>query len=223
VERLAGRIDDKGITFSDPDGMRIEIVGQADAGPIEAPRFASVPPEHAIRGFFGVTLLEQEAEHTAATLNIMGFRLIASEGGRLRFATEGHALGNHIDLVNNSNARYGQLGAGSVHHIAFRAKDDSSQAEWKQEIEKHLIVSPIRDRVYFHSIYFRERGGVLFELATDPPGFTFDEPIETLGEDLRIPPWLESRREAIERHLLPISLHRSMPPLEFQDVEGKTI
>jgi glyoxalase family protein len=223
VERLDRRFDEEAITFLDPDGMRIEIVGKAHAGPMKAPRFASVPPEHAIRGFFGVTLLEQKAEQTAATLNMMGFKLIGSEGSRLRFATEGHALGNHIDLLINPDARFGRGGAGSVHHIAFRAKDDASQAEWKPEIEKHLLVSPIRDRVYFHSIYFREPGGVLFELATDPPGFTLDEPIETLGDELRIPPWLESQRGMIERQLLPVALHRSMPPLEFQDAEGKSI
>jgi glyoxalase family protein len=110
-----------------------------------------------------------------------------------------------------------------VDHIAFRAKDDAAQREWRKEIAKHVEVTPVLDRAYFHSIYFREPGGVLFELATDPPGFTFDEPIESLGEALRIPEWLEARRSVIEQRLAPIVLHKSVPPIEFQTEAGATI
>jgi glyoxalase family protein len=95
-----------------------------------------------------------------------------------------------------------------VHHIAFRNVDDASQLAWRAEIEKRLQVTTVQDRTYFHSIYFREPGGVLFEMATDPPGFALDEPIEALGEDLRIPEWLEPRRASIERRLIPITLHK---------------
>src|SRR5208282_4357318 len=103
---------------------------------------------------------------------------------------------------------YGDMGAGTIHHIAFRAPTDSAQLEWRQVLSKvTLNVTPVRDRTYFHSIYFREPGGVLFEIATDPPGFTFDEPLETLGESLKLPPWLESERDEIERVLPSISLH----------------
>jgi glyoxalase family protein len=217
------RFEEQVLTFPDPDGMKIEIVAHADAGEANAPRFASVPPEHAIRGFFGVTLLEHREEETAAILNMMGFKKIGEEGNRLRFAAEGHALGNHIDLLVDPNAKFGRSGAGSVHHIAFRAKNDAAQKEWREEIAKHLEVTPVLDRTYFHSIYFREPGGVLFELATDPPGFALDEPVESLGEELRIPHWLEAKRSFIEKRLAPIMLHKSLPPIELQTEAGKTV
>ncbi|WP_213803802.1 ring-cleaving dioxygenase [Granulicella sp. dw_53] len=223
VERTGKRFEEEVLTFADPDGMKIEIVGHADAGAANAPRFAAVPPDHAIRGFFGVTLYEKSADATAAILNVMGFKQIAEEGNRLRFASEGSALGNHIDLLIDANGAYGRSGAGTVHHIAFRASDDAAQLEWREEIAKHLDVTPVLDRTYFQSIYFREPGGVLFELATDPPGFTLDEPVESLGEELRIPEWLEPRREAIEKRILPITLHKSMPPIELQTAAGKTV
>jgi glyoxalase family protein len=104
------------------------------------------------------------------------------------------------------------MGAGSVHHIAFRAADDASQLEWRAELAKHLDVTPVLDRTYFHSIYFREPGGVLFELATDPPGFLLDEPAESLGEELRLPEWLEPKRSLIEQHLPQIELHKEKVP-----------
>lgn len=217
VERTGKRFDEEVLTLADPDGMKLEIVGHADAGPVKAPRFASVPPEHAIRGFFGVTLYERGADKTAALLNVMGFRKVAEEGNRLRFAAEGDALGNHIDLVIDPNASYGRPGAGSVHHIAFRATDDAAQIAWREEIAKHVDVTQVLDRTYFHSIYFREPGGVLFELATDPPGFILDEPIESLGEALRVPPWYEDKRELIEKRLIPITLHKSTPEAETID------
>jgi glyoxalase family protein len=223
VEHTGKRFAEEVLTFPDPDGMKIEIVAHPDAGEANAPRFASVPPEHAIRGFFGVTLLEQSADETTVILNMMGFKKIAEEGNRLRFAAEGSALGNHIDLLIDPRASYGRSGAGSVHHIAFRAKDDAAQLEWREEIAKHLDVTPVLDRTYFHSIYFREPGGVLFELATDPPGFALDEPIASLGEELRIPEWLESQRASIEKRLAPITLHKDLPPIELQTAEGKTV
>ncbi len=103
---------------------------------------------------------------------------------------------------------YGRMGAGSVHHIAFRASDDAAQLEWRKVLAAtSLDVTPVLDRTYFHSIYFREPGGVLFEIATDPPGFALDEPIESLGEALKLPPWLERQRSRVERMLPPIELH----------------
>ena len=215
VERSGKRFEHDVLTFPDPDGTKIEIVGHTDAGPVNAPRFASVPPEHAIRGFYGVTLLEHRVQPTAAILKLMGFHQVAEENGRIRFAARGGAFGNHIDLLIDANAHFGNPGAGTVHHIAFRAADDASQLEWRDEISKHLNVTPVLDRTYFHSIYFREPGGVLFELATDPPGFAFDEPLESLGEELKLPAWLETRRSQIEKSLPAIELHKSMPPVEL--------
>jgi glyoxalase family protein len=189
--------------------MKLEIVGHADAAPANPSRYADVPADHATRGFYGVTLLENEAESTGNFLNVLGFHKIAEEGNRQRFAAEGTALGNHIDLVIDPKASYGRSGAGSVHHIAFRAPDDTAQLEWRDEIGKYVDVTPVMDRTYFHSIYFREPGGVLFELATDPPGFALDESVETLGEELRIPAWLEPRRASIEQRLPALELHKA--------------
>ncbi len=195
------RFEEEVLILEDPDGMAIEIVGHQDVAPALAPRGADVPAEHAIRGFFGVTLLERKADATFATLQLMGFREIAREGQRHRFASEGNALGNHIDVIVDPDVPRGAMGAGSVHHIAFRVKDDESQLEWQKVLSRQLGVTPVQDRTYFHSIYFREPGGVLFELATDPPGFALDEPLESLGQTLRLPAWLESHRREIERYL----------------------
>jgi glyoxalase family protein len=211
AEQTGKRFEEQVLAFPDPDGMKLEIVAHADAAPANAPRYADVPSEHAIRGFHSVTLLEREAEASGNLLNILGFHKTAEEGNRQRYSAEGSALGNHIDLVIDPKAAYGRSGAGSVHHIAFRAADDAAQLAWREEIGKYVDVTPVMDRTYFHSIYFREPGGVLFELATDPPGFALDEPIETLGEELRIPAWLEPRRAAIEQRLTPLELRKSRP------------
>ena len=209
-ELLDTRFEDKVLSFADPDGMKLEIVAHSDAAEGRASRTSDVPAEHAIRGFFGVTLCEGGFEKTAAVLNIMGFRKIAESNNRFRFMAEGGALGNHVDLLVEPDLGYGRLGAGSVHHIAFRVEDDASQLEWRAVIAaSSLDVTPVLDRTYFRSIYFREPGGVLFEIATDPPGFTFDEPLESLGEDLRLPPWLEKHRATVQASLPPIRLRKT--------------
>jgi glyoxalase family protein len=214
-EQTGKRFDEEVLTFADPDGMKLELVGHAGVDPVQAPRFSDVPAEHAIRGFFGVTMLELEAAETTATLNMMGFEKVAEEGNRLRFASAAGkaigALGNHIDVVVEPTANFGRSGAGSVHHIAFRATNDAAQLEWRAEIGRHIGTTPVLDRDYFHSIYFREPGGVLFELATDNPGFATDEPIETLGERLCLPKWIEPRREELEQRLAPLKLNTTPP------------
>jgi glyoxalase family protein len=207
VER-AKRFQEEVLSFADPDGMRLEIVGHPQAQKANAPRTSDVPVEHAIRGFFGVTLLESAYEKTAAVLNLMGFDKIGEEGARHRFAAEGSALGNHIDILVPAKPTHGRMGAGSVHHIAFRAADDASQLEWRQALAANsLHATQVMDRTYFHSIYFREPGGVLFEIATDAPGFAFDEPVESLGESLKLPEWLEGERGRVESMLPAITLH----------------
>ena len=201
------------VWFDDPDGMTIEIVGDAVGEAKHAPRYSAVPPEHSIRGFSGVTLVERSLERTAALLNLMGFQKVRQEENRTRFQAQADALGNIIDVVVSPDARQGRSGAGTVHHIAFRAGDDSAQLEWHQELSKHVSVTTVQDRTYFHSIYFREPGGVLFELATDPPGFLIDETPEALGEALKLPPWLERQHAQIEQSLPAISLHKSFAAL----------
>ena len=224
--RSPRRFDEEVLTLSDPDGMQIEIVAHAEASAAHPPRFSDIPAEHAIRGFFGVTMLQMDATETAATLAFMGFLPVAEEGNRLRFASpaDPHALGNHIDILVDPQANFGRSGAGSVHHIAFRAANDDAQHEWRTEITQHLPATEVLDREYFHSIYFREPGGVLFELATDNPGFAIDEPLESLGERLCLPPWFEARRAGLEERLPPITLHKgpaetNQPPDPHADGE----
>lgn len=202
------RFGDPVLSFADPDGLRLELVGR-DLPPAEhAPRTALIPAEHSIRGFFGVTLCEAGFEGTASVLNKLGLSQTGHEGNRFRFSAPGSALGSHIDVLVQAQLMYGRMGAGSVHHIAFRAPDDDAQLHWREEIKSmSLDVTPVLDRTYFHSIYFREPGGVLFEIATDPPGFVWDEPIESLGESLKLPSWLEPKRGVIENIIAPITLH----------------
>jgi glyoxalase family protein len=197
------------LSFNDPDGMVLELVEHAVAQTVTAPRYADVPAQFAIQGFFGTTLLELSLLRTESILDMLGYRKLDEEGDRSRYAPEGNARGRFLDVVVDKDARQGHMGAGTVHHIAFRARDDSSQLEWRQELGRYVSVTPVQDRTYFHSIYFREPGGVLFEIATDAPGFLIDEPAESLGESLRIPEWFEPQRGRIEASIQPIILHKA--------------
>ena len=148
-------------------------------------------------------------ERTARLLTeTFGYTLVKEAGNRFRFAAPGEdGAGKLIDLLCMPDRRRASGGAGSVHHIAFRAKDDAEQRAWREQlVGMGFNVSPIMDRTYFHSIYFREPGGILFEIATDSPGFTADEALEELGHNLRLPPWMESARAQIEGMLAPITL-----------------
>ncbi len=201
------------LVFADPDGMRLELVGAATGDAAHAPRTSTLPADRAIHGFFGVTLLVREEAPTAQVLEKMGYTRQEAEGALVRYSSKSGQLGSVVDLLIDPAASRGRLGAGTVHHIAFRAADDASQRDWRARLAEHpLEVTSVLDRTYFHSIYFREPGGVLFELATDPPGFTLDEPIESLGASLKLPPWLEPRRSSLER---------ALPPLELQAVHGR--
>ena len=207
VEDLGQRFGERVLSFGDPDGMRVEVVGTNSAPHVRKPRTSDVPGEYSIRGFHGVTLCEAGFESTAKVLEAMGFRKAEQENNRIRFAAESDAPGRHIDVHVQPQLMYGHMGAGTIHHIAFRAADDSAQLEWREVVAGlSLNVTPVLDRSYFHSIYFREPGGVLFEIATDPPGFAIDEPLESLGESLKLPPWLERSRPRIEGVLPPIEM-----------------
>jgi glyoxalase family protein len=210
VEHESQRFGDPVVSFADPDGTRIEFIGRNIKTAPKPARTSDVPPENAIHGFFGVTLCESGFEMTSSVLKKMGFSEHGEEGNRFRFSTPAHGIGNHIDILVQPQLMYGRMGAGSIHHIAFRSPDDASQKRWREELKAMpLDVTPVLDREYFHSIYFREPGGVLFEIATDPPGFDVDETLETLGEALKLPPWLEAKRSAIEEVLPMITLHHS--------------
>lgn len=196
------------LSLADPDGMVLELVEHAEAQAAQVPRYSDVPADQAIQGFFGATLLEAGLAGTRELLGTMGYRKLSEEGARSRYAPEGEARGRFLDVVLDETAQPGRMGAGTVHHIAFRASDDAAQAEWQSELGRYVGVTPVQDRTYFHSIYFREPGGVLFEIATDAPGFLIDEPAEALGETLRIPDWFEPQRALIEQRIQPIVLHK---------------
>ena len=206
----ATHFGDVHLRFSDPDGLVLELVEHAEAQPTVAPRYADVPAEHAIQGFFGTTLLELSLMRTQSLLDVMGYQKLSEEGDRTRYAPEGEARGRFLDVVVDKGAHPGRMGAGTVHHIAFRASDDEAQLDWQRELSRYVGVTPVQDRTYFESIYFREPGGVLFEIATDAPGFLIDEPVEALGEALRIPVWFESQRPQIEARVQPITLHKAV-------------
>ncbi|HEY8383687.1 MAG TPA: ring-cleaving dioxygenase [Microvirga sp.] len=194
------RFGDTVVPFKDPDGMSLALVAVAGAEAEPAWQAGAIPAEHAIRGFHGVTLLLEDAARTAAILtDVLGFGAGAQEGPVARYAS-GTALGGFVDLRTAKGFLPGSPGGGSVHHVAFRAADDAAQAEMARRLaNNHRIrTTEQRDRNYFRSIYFREPGGVLFEIATDEPGFAADESVENLGQALKLPRFLEPRRQEIE-------------------------
>jgi glyoxalase family protein len=198
AERTGERFGEEVLTFGDPDGLKLELVASGTLKAKHPWRAASVPGEHAVSGFDSVTLCEQGYEHTVQVLEIMGFRKVSEEGNRFRFEVGDGGAGTRADLLCASEAPHGRIAVGTVHHVAWRVADDEAQKSWRQRlVDQDLDVTPVRDRCYFHSIYFREPGGVLFELATDPPGFAIDEPAGKLGEALQLPTWLERYRKEI--------------------------
>ena len=216
------RLGERMIAFADPDGMPVEIafVGGPSGNAWEG---GGVPKEFAIVGFHGVTLTERHPEATIAFLTEeFGYLEQGSEGNRKRLLAQpliGHSLpsldpelGTNVDIVEDRESPHGRIAAGSIHHVAFRTPDAESQLAWHKRVQEiGLHVSPVTERFYFKSIYFREPGGVLFEIATDGPGWTVDESLESLGTRLFLPPWLESRRAEIESGLPKLALPSLSP------------
>jgi len=193
----------------DPDGMVLELVASDGDNRSGWDGVSSIPAEHAVRGLHSVTLTEASLEATASLLTDGMNMQVSSEGAaRARFAMSDGAAGSLLDL-SAVRASPGRQAGGTVHHIAFRVPDLETIALWQHELaEAGLPVTEIIDRQYFKSVYFREPGGVLFELATEAPGFDVDEPLLELGRTLKLPPWLEPSREQIEAALPPL------PPIE---------
>jgi glyoxalase family protein len=202
------RFDTDVLALRDPDGILVELVGEAaddrwvpwPDGPVEA--------AHQVRGFHSVGLCLREEGPTAGFVTgTLGFREVAREAGRGRYATGAggpHAL---LELLERPGTPAGGETTGTVHHVAWRASDDDQQVAWRETlVAAGRHVTPVIDRKYFHSIYFREPGGVLFEMATDRPGFTVDEPVEALGSGLQLPPQYEDRRETLTFDLPPIQV-----------------
>src|SRR5262249_7814942 len=201
AERTSARFGEEVIRFVDPDGLLLELIASNLLPSLEQSPESPIPPEHALRGFHSVSAALEGYEKTARLLtDTFGYGLIEESGNRFRFASYDKAApGRIVDLLCLPDSGVGRVAAGSVHHIAFRARDEEEQLQWREQlVDLGYNVTPVIDRIYFHSIYFREPGGVLFEIATEPPGFTFDETTEELGTGLRLPPWLESARLQIE-------------------------
>jgi len=199
----ARRFDEQVLAFADPDGLLLELVATPRVADVAPWAEGPVPAEHAVRGIFGATVWEDGDRGTADFLGrLMGFRQVGAEGNRLRFESAAAGVGTVVDLRRVPGFWAGAGGVGTVHHVAFRAASGEAQLEHRARLESAGVeITPVVDRQYFRSVYFREPGGVLFEIATDPPGFTLDEPAAELGTSLKLPPMYEPMRDRIERTL----------------------
>jgi glyoxalase family protein len=192
--------------FDDPDGLRLELIADPDAAPLPAWERSPVPEEQRLRGLFGATLLLADGRASAELLARFGYAPAGDEddprGPRRRYRVAGNAPGTHLDLITLGHRLPARLGAGSVHHLALRTPDDAEQRRHRERLTAQgSRVTTVQDRYYFRSIYFREPGGVLLEIATDGPGFTVDEPLDELGLALKLPPLLEPDRDTIRARL----------------------
>ena len=208
------RFDEQVLRIYDPDGLELELVAHSSAERKEVKVWngGGIPSQHAIRGFYSVAISEEGFERTADILTTeFGYSLIGQEKSRFRYKMENSETGASIvDVLCLPYTPFGYIGRGSVHHIAFRTPTDEKQKALRQSmIKAGLNATPVIDRTYFHSVYFREPGGVLFEIATDPPGFTADEKPSELGTRLMLPEWLESERKNLEKILPRLKLSQA--------------
>jgi glyoxalase family protein len=204
--RRSDRFGTESIVCQDPDGIQVELAGKASAAMWVPWPDAPLSPDHAIRGFHSVTLTVAEAGSTVDFLTQqMGFRSTGKDGARSRFETGAGGPHSTLDLIESPKGHVGEESIGTVHHVAWRTPDDLAQVAWRTKlVDAGRNVTPVIDRWYFKSIYFREPGGVLFEIATDSPGFTIDETPVELGRKLSLPPWFQVRRETLDVTLPPI-------------------
>jgi glyoxalase family protein len=199
---------EKVLSIFTPEGLTLELVAHREADRYNGWKDGPVPAEYAIRGFHSITLMEANLEHTSTMLTeVLGFELVGVEGNRSRFHAGEGEIATLVNVLTLPELTRGTIAVGSVHHVAWRTQDDEQQLEWRKKlVDLGIPVTPVKDRKYFHSIYFHEPGGVLFEIATDPPGFAIDEPVEQLGTHLKLPPWLEPQRPKLEQTLPPLHL-----------------
>lgn len=205
------RFGEQVLAFADPDGLLMELTATPRVAGVEGWRDGPVPEQHAVRGVHGVTIWEDGDAGSAGFLaDTMRFRQVGEEENRLRLESGSDGLGTVVELRRAPGFWRGTDGAGTVHHVAFRAADDAAQAARHEEIRRlGVAVTDVRDRTYFRSIYFREPGGVLYEIATDGPGFTVDESLAELGTSLKVPARFEAMRERLEVALPPLRLPRA--------------
>jgi glyoxalase family protein len=188
------------LPFSDPDGLFFTLVSPAKRDERKGWETPEVKEAVAIKGFYNTTLTLGKMNETAKVLtDILGYRLLSQEGNRYRFITDAISTACTIDLLEDPGGKRGRNTAGTNHHIAFRVADENTQMAYREKVlEKGLQITPKINRDYFYSVYFREPGGVLFEIATDNPGFTIDEPLAELGSNLKLPKQFEPSRKEIE-------------------------
>ena len=193
------------LAFEDPHGLQLEITERPE-GSLSGWEFGAVPKEMAIKGFGGAVLLSRNPAETARLLEeVMGLTAAGTEGDYMRFQSSGE-IGNIVD-VKQTVMPDGTMGTGTVHHIAWRAADTAEQLAWQRHLaDSGYGVTEVKDRNYFTSIYFREHGGILFEVATDTPGFLHDESLETLGRELMLPEQYEVYRGRLKQKLTPIQV-----------------
>ncbi|RZQ61741.1 ring-cleaving dioxygenase [Amycolatopsis suaedae] len=203
TSQVTSRDNEETLTFQDPDGLVLALVAHPQGDPREPWDTALVPAEHAIRGLHSVTLSVSKEDATAGMLTgDLGLSFTEQDGNRLRFSAGDGGPGAMVDVLVTPDAPRGLVAAGTVHHVAWRAPDEPTQLTWREElVDKGVQVTSVLDRQYFRSIYFREPGGTLLEVATDEPGFSIDEPLLELGRALKLPPWLEPNREQISATL----------------------
>jgi glyoxalase family protein len=207
---LETRFGEKVLPFRDPHGLQLALVEVAPDRPFVPWADSPVPAEHQLRGMHLVRLWERDLQLTEMLLvRVMGFTPIGEENGWHRYGVEGGASGKLVEVKELPAERRGAWGTGGVHHVAWRVRDDAEEMELRQVLQQiGLSPTPPIDRFWFQSVYFREPGGALFELATDGPGFARDEDPAHLGEQLILPPWLEAQRGEIEAGLTPLVMPR---------------
>jgi len=196
------RFEEEVLLFEDPDDFEIELIASKEEDRFPWQR-GEIPSEHSIRGFHSIALSERFYEDTGNFMvDLLGFKKHLISGNRVRYSSGEGGPGKYIDILSTPDLQTGRMGVGSVHHVAFRTENDNSQIELRDKLLKNNIdVTPVIDRNYFHSIYFNEPGNVLFEIATDPPGFLTDESKNELGQNLKLPKWFEANRAEIEKTL----------------------
>lgn len=194
------------IQFEDVHGLQLELV-EKEEGEKNTWSFGDVTSDVAIKGFDGATLFSAKPKETVKVLeDTLGLEKIDENEDFIRLKSYGE-IGNKIDVRKTTDSGLGQMGVGTVHHIAWRAKDDEDHLQWQKKIRKSdFLTTPIKDRNYFNSIYFREYGKILFEIATDAPGFAIDEEPDKLGEHLKLPPQYEKYRKQLNQTLIPIEV-----------------
>jgi glyoxalase family protein len=208
VGAMETRFGEPVLPFTDPHGQPLALVETADERPFVPWAGSAVPPEHQVRGMHAVRLWERDLAPTARLLtDVLGFQHVGTENGWQRYGVAGGTSGTLIELKAVPDARRGQWGTGGVHHVAWRVQDSAEQLDLRNVlVQAGLRPTGQIDRFWFESVYFKEPGGVLFELATDGPGFARDEAQAHLGEQLILPPWLERERAAIEAALPPLRM-----------------